>query len=103
MTRDEEIRLTNESQRGARANALAQSDIYREAVAAVRAAVVKKWEESPLADRDGQHECRLLLHALDNVVGYIADVVETGKMATFQIESERKRSAAARRGEMHVA
>lgn len=87
------VNLIRESERGLKARQLMDNPIYKEAVGVVRQAIFDKWAESPVADRDGQHELRLMLKALDMIVTHIKDVAETGKLADTQIEQEKSRAA----------
>jgi len=54
----------------------------------VKAAIVAKWETSPVADSEGQHELRLMRKLLDDVEANIKTAIETGKLARIQIERE---------------
>lgn len=83
------VNLIRESERGHKARQLMDNPIYKEAVGVVRQAIFDKWAESPVADRDGQHELRLMLKALDLIVNHIKDVADTGKLAEKQIEHEK--------------
>ena len=56
----------------------------------VKEAIIEKWEASPVADREGQHELRLMLKLLNDLQANIKTTIETGKMAQIQIEQESK-------------
>jgi hypothetical protein len=96
VTNEEELRLVRESERGARANALLASDIYREAVGKVEAGILERWKAAPIRDREGQHELRLMLKALQDVCGYLNEVAETGRLAGITLEHERGLKARAK-------
>lgn len=54
----------------------------------LRTAIVDKWEKSPVADKEGQHELRLLRKLLNDLESNIKTTIETGKLASVQIEQE---------------
>ena len=82
--------LTDELRRGEQARLLLQNEMYVDAVTQVRQAIVDKWQQSPLRDREGHHELKLMLKLLGDLTGYIQTTMETGKMAQLQLESERR-------------
>ncbi len=82
--------LHEDAAKGTRAETLLKSDIYRDAHESVRKAILEKWASSPVADREGQHELRLMLKLLDDLHGNVLSMVNTGKLATAQIQHENK-------------
>lgn len=54
----------------------------------VESAILLKWKESPVGDKDGQHELRLMMKLLKDLQANIVTAVETGKMAQIQLERE---------------
>lgn len=56
----------------------------------VRDAIVKQWESSPIRDKEGQNELRLMRKLLNDLEANIKTVIDTGKMAKIQVERERK-------------
>lgn len=88
--------LYEQAAKGTRAELLLKSDVYRDANEIVRKAILEKWASSPISDREGQHELRLMLKLLDDLHGNIISMVNTGKLATAQIQHENKLQAAAK-------
>lgn len=84
MSTDTELR------RGEQARQLLQNELYVDAVAQVRQAIIDKWISAPMRDREGQHELKLMLKLLADLTGYIQTTLETGKMAQIQLDSERR-------------
>lgn len=82
--------LANDIAKGSRAEQLLKSDIYKEAHEKVRQGILDRWSESPVGDKDGQHELRLMLKLLDDLHGNVISMVNTGKMAAKQLEHENK-------------
>lgn len=62
----------------------------------VRDAIIAKWEASPVADVEGQHELRLMRKLLADLEVNIKTVIDTGKLAQVQIERESKLDKAKR-------
>jgi hypothetical protein len=89
VTEDQEQQLIRESSRGAKASALLQSAIYREAMEKVEAGILESWKSSPVRDVEGQTYLRLMMKVLTDIKAHIKDVAETGKMASVQLEHER--------------
>lgn len=56
----------------------------------VKDAIVQKWESSPVGDKEGQHELRLMRKLLGDVEANIKTAIETGKLARIQIERDSK-------------
>jgi hypothetical protein len=54
----------------------------------VKTAIVQKWETSPISDKEGQHELRLMRKLLTDLEANIKTTIDTGKMAQIQIEQE---------------
>lgn len=79
-----------EIEKGYQAEHLLNNDIFKEAVQSVRQAIIDKWSASPIADRDGQHELRIMLKLLNDVEANIKRFVDDGKLAKFRIEEESK-------------
>lgn len=90
------VDLNQETARGTRARLLLESEPYKEAVSKVRQAIFDKWASSPIADKDGQHELRLMLKILGDLEANIRDVAQTGHLASLQIEQEQEKSRLAK-------
>jgi hypothetical protein len=58
----------------------------------VKLAIIAKWEQSPVTDREGQHELRLMRKLLTDLEANIKTAIDTGKMAQIQIQNESKLS-----------
>jgi hypothetical protein len=87
---EEEIKLVGEMERGARAERLLTDSMFVEAFEKVEQGILQKWKESPIRDTEGQLNLRLLHKCLSDVRSYIAEVVQTGKLASVSMEHERK-------------
>lgn len=54
----------------------------------VREAIIQQWEASPVRDKEGQSELRLMLKLLKDLEGNINTVIDTGKLAKIEIEGK---------------
>jgi len=74
--------------RGLAAKQVLENTIYIEAYTSVRDGIIGAWENSPLRDKDGQSELRLMLKLLGDVRRNMESAMTTGKMASIQIERD---------------
>jgi hypothetical protein len=77
--------------RGERAKRLLEDEMLVGAFDAVHGAIVRKWEETPLRDRDGAHELRLMLKLLKDVRVNLETAVRDGKLSALHIEQEKRK------------
>ena len=75
--------------KGQRAEQLLANEIYAECMAKVRQGIHDAWAASPIRDKEGQNELRLMLKLLDDLEANVKSVANTGKLALRQIEHER--------------
>lgn len=87
------VDLLRESQDGIRAKALLEDPAFDNAIAKVRQGIFDRWASSPIADVQGQHELRLMLKLLNDIMANIREVADTGKLATLQIEQEAEQQS----------
>lgn len=85
--------LSNEMNRGARAEALLNDEILAESLQSIEQAILDRWAESPIADREGQHELRLMLKVCHDFKRNLQEVVRTGKLASLQHKQEAERKS----------
>lgn len=79
-----------ESTRGFQARQLLENAIFQESVEKLQESIISKWRSAPVRDREGMHELKLMDKILGDIVSYIRQVAETGRMADIQLEQERK-------------
>lgn len=89
--------LEQEAMAGVRAKHILEDPIYRDAWEAVETGIVERWKESPILDHEGQHELRLMLHVMASVKVELERVMNTGKLASAQIEQEQSKFQKARK------
>lgn len=89
MNNDQEIRLSQESGRGAKARALLEDSMLQEAFAIVEEDTMAKWKASPIRDTEGALALRLKFQCLQEIRKHLADVLMTGKMADEGLRVDR--------------
>ena len=84
MTIEQDIAL------GAQAKALWESQPFQNAIFAVKNGIIERWAKSPIADKEGQHELRLMLKIADDFEQNIISVINNGKMANDKLNYDAK-------------
>lgn len=77
-----------EEQRGKQAEQVLNNEIYKEAFESVRLGILDAWQNSPIRDKEGQHELKLMHKLLVDVQKNMENVMQTGKLARLQIERD---------------
>lgn len=77
MTEDERV------ERAQKAAMLMQNPLLAEAFTHVRLAIIERLEQTPIRDRDGAHELRLMLKLLSDVRKALGQFVNDGKVVQF--------------------
>lgn len=94
---DEDNRLALERGRGAQARAVLESKIYQEAIEAVENNIVERWKTAPIADEQGMMALRLKWQCMQEIKGYLTNVMQTGVLADQTITEKRSMAERARR------
>jgi hypothetical protein len=74
-----------EIQRGHRAKAILDDEIFAEAIQKVSAELDLEWINSPVRDTEGREKIYMMKKMLNVLLVQIQSVMETGKLATKQI------------------
>ena len=82
--------LINEQHRGARAASILREPLVIEAFEELRKTYVNGWSGSDPSDTAFREQCFHLLKALEAFEQHFESVVQTGKMASQQMEALRK-------------
>ncbi len=75
---------------GTQAKILYESEAFKNALASVKKAIIEKWATSPIGDRDGQHELRLMLKISNDFEANIVSVINSGKLAEATILASQR-------------
>ena len=78
---EDENELRARTARAAKAKALIDDPIFRDALVAVRAGVVKELTTCRVNDLDGLRQYRLMFELLDRIATAIAQHIRTGQLA----------------------
>ncbi len=87
----DEFKLTQELDRGSRAKDILENELYRESWDTVEQALIQKWRDCPIRDKEGQHELKLMLKLLQDAKGHLERVMESGKLAESRLQQLKQR------------
>lgn len=76
--------------RARRAESILKDPIVTEAFDEIEAEILDRWKNAPNADREGQHELKLMMHVLKSFREIFERAVNEGKVIIHRAE-ERKR------------
>ena len=85
MTETQEQQLRKELDRGAKARAVLDSELFQEAVKVIEDDTLTKWKISPIRDVEGREALRLKWQVIQEIVTHLKDVMMTGKMASQEL------------------
>ena len=80
--------LEEEAKRGEEARQLLEHPIYKEAVEEVEAGLVRALKNSAIGDESTHHRIAIALQLLGQITKHVETVMQTGKMAEFQLKKE---------------
>lgn len=66
-----------------------ETEAFKRATDSLKQAIFDKWAHSPIADHEGQHELRLMLKLLDDLMGNLKVAVANGNFAEKDLEIKR--------------
>lgn len=75
--------------RAVKAEKLLSDPLIHEAFELVKAALTKKWEASPVRDKDGREYLYLMIKATNDARGYLEQAVRDGKVIVHSREERR--------------
>ena len=79
-----------EIQRGHRAKAILEDEIFAEAIQKVSAELDHEWINSPIRDTEGRERIYMMKRMLNVVLIQVKSVMETGKLASTQENNNLK-------------
>lgn len=89
VSMDEESRLLAEQERARQAQELAEHPLFKEALTAYRERLMQEWSESPARDTEGREKLWLMQKTVAVVESHLKQLMETGKLASLQLEQRR--------------
>lgn len=84
--------LKEELNRGIKAEKLLKDETLTEAFDLVRKAIHEQWESSPIRDKDGAHELKLMLKLLGDVRANLEQALTDGKLAAAELQRQSQRT-----------
>jgi hypothetical protein len=85
------LSLEGDVDRGIAADRLLKDPMLNEAFALVRSAILEKWEATPLRDKEGAHELKLMLKLLGDVRANLEQALADGKLAAEELKQQARR------------
>ena len=79
------MELEKEQQRGHRAKAILEDEIFVEAIQKVSGELDTEWVNSPVRDTEGREKIYMMKKMLNVLLVQLRSVMETGKLASKQI------------------
>ena len=79
------MELEKEQQRGHRAKAILEDEIFVEAIQKVSGELDAEWMNSPVRDTEGREKIYMMKKMLNVLLVQLRSVMETGKLASKQI------------------
>ena len=79
------MELEKEQQRGHRAKTILEDEIFVEAIQKVSGELDAEWVNSPVRDTEGREKIYMMKKMLNVLLVQLRSVMETGKLATKQI------------------
>ena len=86
---DEESKLLVEIDRARQAQELIEHPLFSEAMEKYRNRLMDEWTASPARDQEGRERLWLMQKTLDVVQQHLRELMETGKLASLQLEQRR--------------
>lgn len=83
--------LEADRERGQKADKLLNDPMLADAFVSVKGAILEAWEATPIRDRDGAHELKLMLKLLGDVRANLERAITDGKIAAAELERQERR------------
>jgi len=92
---DDEHKLIREIDRGQQARIVIDSPIYREAIDGLREQLMSEWRDTTGRDTQGREQLWLAQNLLQRIETHLTQVMQTGQMASMQLQTHRSTLAKA--------
>lgn len=86
------MNLQAELDHGIKAEKLLKDETLTQAFEDVRQAILQKWENAPLRDKEGAHELKIMLKLLTNVRSSLEQALANGKLAAEELKMLNRKS-----------
>ncbi len=81
--------------RGREAQQLLDSEVFKDAMAQLKGAVIDQWKACPVRDKEGQLLLLQLVKVTEKFESLLVGIVETGKFAQHKIDLDAMRDESA--------
>lgn len=88
-TQKREAQESKSLDRAAKAERILKDPLLAEAYELVKQELMRKWESSPVRDKDGREYLFLMIKATNDARGYLEQAVRDGKVALHSREERR--------------
>lgn len=88
MTQEDD-QLHGEIDRARQAQELIEHPLFREALDTYRQRLMTEWADSPARDTQGREHLWLMLKTADAVQRHLEQLMQTGRLASLQLENKR--------------
>jgi len=86
----DEVKLRKEISRGDRAKTIIEDELFKETVVAIKANYMSQFLATSFKDSDGRTAIWIAIHQLDKILGHLTELMNTGKLASKQLEEIKK-------------
>ena len=93
----DEIKLSKDAQRGARAKDLLENDLIQEAFTALEQAYIKAWRLTTIEDVTGREKLFLAINVVGKVRDHLNSIMTDGTLATEELRRLAETAERARR------
>lgn len=83
--------LEDDRTRGQKADKLISDPLFAESFTEARQVILDAWEATPIRDRDGAHELKLMLKLLSDVRAILERAIMDGKLAAAELVNQERR------------
>lgn len=84
MTLDEQF------YKGNRAREVLDNDEFQAAFTAIETEIIEQWKQAPARDAEGREKLWAYLHLMNKFKACLTTTLETGKLASLEIQHQRK-------------
>lgn len=85
----DEDKLKKELARGRMARDVLDNEVFAESFVSIRNRIFEEWAQSPIHDDETRHSLYLMSRLLDKLHEHLRAVMETGKVAEFNLKSSK--------------
>jgi hypothetical protein len=85
----DEYTLRKQMEQAARAKGVLEDEAFKRAYGDIRAAIIEAWEQTPLRDKEGAHELKLLLKLHTDLGKHLQKAIDDGKFAAEELKRDK--------------